>query len=221
MANFSIWEVLFLLCFAVSWPVSIAKSLRTKVVIGKSPLFMSLIKNLPSIIMDLVKAVPQIITGLVNALAKGVAEFANIGKMLVEVLWNGITSLASWIWDKVSSWASSIWDGICGFFGIHSPSKKFAELGKYMSMGLGIGFVDEMKDTDKDIMEALPSDFDIDTMTHVNNTIEGVDDEDFAAAYKDRVVETNVRINAVADGFKDIRCFFCGLPLVSETGKAG
>ena len=43
MTNFSIWEVLFLLCFAVSWPVSIAKSLRTKVVIGKSPLFMSLV----------------------------------------------------------------------------------------------------------------------------------------------------------------------------------
>lgn len=43
MESFSIWEVLFLLCFAVSWPVSIAKSLRTKVVIGKSPLFMSLI----------------------------------------------------------------------------------------------------------------------------------------------------------------------------------
>ena len=43
MADISIWEVLFLLCFAVSWPVSIAKSLRTKVVIGKSPLFMSLI----------------------------------------------------------------------------------------------------------------------------------------------------------------------------------
>lgn len=41
--TFSIWEVLFLLCFAVSWPVSIAKSLRTKVVIGKSPLFMSLV----------------------------------------------------------------------------------------------------------------------------------------------------------------------------------
>ena len=43
MGNFSIWEVLFLLCFAVSWPVSIAKSIRTKVVIGKSPLFMSLV----------------------------------------------------------------------------------------------------------------------------------------------------------------------------------
>ena len=43
MTEFSVWEVLFLLCFAISWPVSIAKSLRTKVVIGKSPLFMSLI----------------------------------------------------------------------------------------------------------------------------------------------------------------------------------
>lgn len=43
MTEFSVWEVLFLLCFAVSWPVSIAKSLRTKVVIGKSPMFMSLI----------------------------------------------------------------------------------------------------------------------------------------------------------------------------------
>lgn len=43
MTDFSIWEVFFLLCFSVSWPVSIAKSLRTKVVIGKSPMFMSLI----------------------------------------------------------------------------------------------------------------------------------------------------------------------------------
>ena len=43
MNTFSIWEVLFLLCFAISWPISIAKSLRTKVVIGKSPIFMGLI----------------------------------------------------------------------------------------------------------------------------------------------------------------------------------
>ena len=43
MGSFSIWEVLFLLCFAISWPISIAKSLRTKVVIGKSPIFMGLV----------------------------------------------------------------------------------------------------------------------------------------------------------------------------------
>lgn len=43
MNDFSIWEILFLACFAVSWPISITKSLRTHVVIGKSPLFMMII----------------------------------------------------------------------------------------------------------------------------------------------------------------------------------
>lgn len=41
--NSSIWEILMLLSFAASWPVSIVKALRTKIVIGKSPIFMSII----------------------------------------------------------------------------------------------------------------------------------------------------------------------------------
>lgn len=36
----SIFEALMLICFGVSWPVSIIKSIRTRVVKGKSPLFM-------------------------------------------------------------------------------------------------------------------------------------------------------------------------------------
>jgi hypothetical protein len=39
----SIFEVAMLLCFGTSWPISIAKALRTHVVAGKSPLFMILI----------------------------------------------------------------------------------------------------------------------------------------------------------------------------------
>lgn len=39
----SIFEILMLLCFAASWPFSIIKALRTKVVIGKSPVFMTII----------------------------------------------------------------------------------------------------------------------------------------------------------------------------------
>lgn len=41
--HISIWEILMLLCFACSWPVSIIKTIRTKIVLGKSPLFMSII----------------------------------------------------------------------------------------------------------------------------------------------------------------------------------
>lgn len=42
-SSISIWEILMLLCFACSWPVSIVKSLRTKIVLGKSPIFMVII----------------------------------------------------------------------------------------------------------------------------------------------------------------------------------
>jgi hypothetical protein len=32
-----------LLCFGISWPISIAKALRTKTVAGKSPVFMGIV----------------------------------------------------------------------------------------------------------------------------------------------------------------------------------
>jgi len=37
------FEAIMLLCFGVSWPISIAKALRTKVVAGKSPFFMAIV----------------------------------------------------------------------------------------------------------------------------------------------------------------------------------
>ncbi len=39
----SVFEAAMLICFGVSWPVSIARSLRTGVVIGKSPVFMLIV----------------------------------------------------------------------------------------------------------------------------------------------------------------------------------
>lgn len=38
-----IFEIIMLVCFACSWPVSIVKALKTKIVIGKSPFFMIII----------------------------------------------------------------------------------------------------------------------------------------------------------------------------------
>jgi hypothetical protein len=44
MEHFSkVCEMMMLLCFAFGWPVSIIKSLRTKVVKGKSPAFMMIV----------------------------------------------------------------------------------------------------------------------------------------------------------------------------------
>ena len=39
----SIFEIIMLICFGISWPLSIAKTLRTREVAGKSPLFMIIV----------------------------------------------------------------------------------------------------------------------------------------------------------------------------------
>jgi len=39
----SFFEASMLICFGVSWPISIAKALRTHVVAGKSPVFMIIV----------------------------------------------------------------------------------------------------------------------------------------------------------------------------------
>ena len=38
-----IFEIVMLICFGSSWPFAVAKTLRTKVVMGKSPVFLALI----------------------------------------------------------------------------------------------------------------------------------------------------------------------------------
>ncbi len=43
MNKAAIIEMLMLFCFGASWPISIYKSLKTKIVSGKSPAFMTLI----------------------------------------------------------------------------------------------------------------------------------------------------------------------------------
>lgn len=44
MEAYAIFEALMLVAFAASWPFSIAKTLRTRQVAGKSPLFMCIIE---------------------------------------------------------------------------------------------------------------------------------------------------------------------------------
>ena len=41
--NFSVWEVIMLICFGFSWPFAILKTVRVKNPAGKSYLFLSLI----------------------------------------------------------------------------------------------------------------------------------------------------------------------------------
>ena len=88
-------------------------------------------------------------------------DWLQVGKNIVDGLWNGLQrswgSLQDWFFNAVSG----LVDGIKGWLGIHSPSKVFANIGDFMALGLGEGFTKSMLAVNKDIVNAIPTDFDI------------------------------------------------------------
>jgi len=126
-----------------------------QIIMAGVQLFVALIQNLPTIIVEIVKAVPQIVSGIVQAFASLGGELVNAGANLLHGLWEGISSAAGWLWEKVSGWASSLVSGIKSFFGIHSPSTVFAEIGGNMADGVGVGFGDSMDGVSSDMTAAM------------------------------------------------------------------
>lgn len=62
------------------------------------------------------------------------------GKDLLTGLWNGISGAAGWLMGKIGSFFGSLLPGwVKDMLGIHSPSKVFAELGKFIPQGLAAG----------------------------------------------------------------------------------
>ena len=108
-------------------------------------------------IPNLLKNIPKIIGNIVNTFkTQGTSAFKSIGTNIVKGIWNGISGMASWLWNEISGWCSSIFDNIKNFFGIHSPSKLFADkIGKMLGLGLGEGFDDSLSSVYKDMERAV------------------------------------------------------------------
>lgn len=126
-----------------------------QIIMAGVQLFVALIENLPTIIIEIVKAVPQIVSGIVQAFASLGGELVNAGANLLHGLWEGISNAAGWLWEKVSGWASNLVSSIKGFFGIHSPSTVFAEIGTNMGEGVGVGFGESMDGVSSDMTAAM------------------------------------------------------------------
>lgn len=101
-----------------------------------------LIKGIP----ELIKKIPQIITSMITTFKeKGLSGFADIGGQLVKGLWNGIKNVKDWVLDRIKGFGKSILNGIKSIFGISSPSKEFAWVGRMNMEGLVVG-TEEMED---------------------------------------------------------------------------
>ena len=134
----------------------------------------ALIQNLPKILQVGVQLIGKLIEGVGSVLGKlgqmagniiqtiwnGLqalpGKMLEVGKNLIQGIWNGISNAVGWLWDKISGFCSGIVDKIKGFFGIHSPSKVFAdEVGKFLALGLGEGFDDNLGKVYKNMQSAV------------------------------------------------------------------
>lgn len=123
-------------------------------------LFVALVSNLPAIISGVVAAVPQIIDAIVGGFAGGFDAMANIGLNLIKGIWSGISDAAAWLKSKIAGFFGGVVDSIRDFFGIHSPSRLMAGIGKNMALGIGVGWEDTFPDIAEDITDSVKLDFD-------------------------------------------------------------
>lgn len=94
-------------------------------------------------IPQLIAMIPQIISAIINAFLS--TDWGAIGRQLLQGLLQGFTNAGNIIWNAVKSVGNSIISGVKSFFGIHSPSKVFADLGKYLPQGFAVGIDKDSK----------------------------------------------------------------------------
>lgn len=69
-------------------------------------------------------------------------NWADLGSNLVRGIWNGISNMTGWIINLIGGFTNKVLKSIKGFFGIHSPSKKTAWVGKMLMEGMSKGIDD-------------------------------------------------------------------------------
>ena len=92
------------------------------------------------------KAAQDTVNGIINWFQQLPGKMFDIGKNIITGIWNGITGAANWLKDKIGGFCNGIVSGFKDALKIHSPSQVLAdEVGKFMALGVGQGFTDNMQ----------------------------------------------------------------------------
>lgn len=133
------------------------------ILIDNLPLFIKAgAQLLGGLIAGLVNSIPvlllrcsQIVISLLNVFRK--IDLIDIGKNLLMGLVNGIRNAKNWVINKIKGICNEILGAIKNFFGVHSPSVKFAWIGKMNMVGLENG----MEDMQPKVQQAIDGMFDL------------------------------------------------------------
>ena len=121
-------------------------------------MFTTLVNNAPK----LVSAGIQLIGALVKALVQSIPQFVSTGFDMLMGLAKGIGNSIGSVVAKAKEAASKVLNSVKNFFGIHSPSKVFAQIGEMNMLGLAEGIEDNLKpvnDAMKDVSMATTQSF--------------------------------------------------------------
>lgn len=88
------------------------------------------------------EAAKGLLTAVVDGLKGLPGKMLEIGGNIVKGLWQGIQNMIGWFKDKIHNFFSGIVDGVKDTLDIHSPSKKFAWIGKMCIEGFEDPFDD-------------------------------------------------------------------------------
>lgn len=88
------------------------------------------------------EAAKGLLTAVVDGLKGLPGKMLEIGGNIVKGLWQGIQNMIGWFKDKIHNFFSGIVDGAKAALDIHSPSKKFAWIGKMCIEGFEDPFDD-------------------------------------------------------------------------------
>lgn len=118
---------------------------------------LTLIVGILKVLPDLLLLPFTIIGKMVEKFAEGNGEMEGAGGNLVQGFLNGFKEAWEKLKGAVKIMCQSLVLKVKSFFGIHSPSKVFAEIGGFLAEGLGDGFTKGMKDTTQEMLDAMPT----------------------------------------------------------------
>lgn len=132
-------------------------------------LIVGLIEGMIKMVPNLLGMIGNVVLNMIDALKKAIFKFKDTGKEMLEGLWKGIKEK----WENLKKSVENLGQGIVNkfksVFGIKSPSKEFAIIGKFNMLGLEEG----MENMQPEIQRTIDGMFDLspNLTSSMNNTL--------------------------------------------------
>ena len=135
--------------------VSVLEEKGPDIVAGGAKLLGKLAAGAIKAIPVIISSIPEIIDAIIEGFKESDLDIIEIGADIVRGIWQGISSLAGWIGRKVAGFFDGLFSGVKEHEQIHSPSKKWAFIGKNDALGIASGWDEAFPDVKKRMMDGL------------------------------------------------------------------